>query len=300
MTNRNSGSSPKIFRERFYKTSTYKNLSLIANYLISYYKGRQNHPIFQEIKTYCLFIGHARSGHSIVGALLDAHPNALIADEADALRYFAAGFSWDQVCYLLLSRSRRILVRKKRQRKGREGKIYSYFVPNQWQGRFDKLHVIGDTKAGRSTTRIGKDPAILQRLQDALPNANLRILHVVRNPYDNIATISIRGGKSVERACSQYFRHCEIIKDLRNRIDINILFVIRHEDIIDQPEISLSEMCRFLGLEVPPDYLSACASILFKSPSKSRHKIQWSSELIDSVQSKINEFDFLEGYSYDS
>jgi len=34
---------------------------------------------FSEIETYCTFIGYSRSGHSIIAALLDAHPNIVMA-----------------------------------------------------------------------------------------------------------------------------------------------------------------------------------------------------------------------------
>ena len=33
------------------------------------------------VQTYVLFIGHARSGHSVIGALLDAHRQIVISDE---------------------------------------------------------------------------------------------------------------------------------------------------------------------------------------------------------------------------
>ena len=35
----------------------------------------------EEVKTFVLFVGFARSGHSIVGTLLDAHPDIVIAHE---------------------------------------------------------------------------------------------------------------------------------------------------------------------------------------------------------------------------
>lgn len=37
-------------------------------YLASYYKGRENREIFDNVQTYCMFIGYPRSGHSLVSA----------------------------------------------------------------------------------------------------------------------------------------------------------------------------------------------------------------------------------------
>ena len=40
-----------------------------------------------EVERVCLFIGHPRSGHSLVGAMLDAHPDLCIAHELDMLAF---------------------------------------------------------------------------------------------------------------------------------------------------------------------------------------------------------------------
>lgn len=52
----------------------------------------------------------------IVGALLDAHPNAVIADEVDALQFVAKGFNRDQLVYILLFRAHKLQAKKGRQK----------------------------------------------------------------------------------------------------------------------------------------------------------------------------------------
>jgi hypothetical protein len=137
--------------------------------------------LFGEIETFCMFIGYPRSGHSLIGSLLDAHPNMIIAHEQDLLGHIQAGFGRDQVYYLLL-RNSRVFTQA-----GRTWHGYSYRVPNQWQGRFKRLQVIGDKQAGASTERLGSDPELLKLLQDVI-DANIKFVHVVRNPYDMIST----------------------------------------------------------------------------------------------------------------
>ncbi|MDP9138749.1 MAG: hypothetical protein M3N38_11330, partial [Pseudomonadota bacterium] len=56
--------------------------------------------VFDDLEVYCTFIGYPRSGHSIMGSLLDAHPNIIIAHELDALRFLKAGFSERQLYFL--------------------------------------------------------------------------------------------------------------------------------------------------------------------------------------------------------
>ncbi len=62
-------------------------LDLARLYPASLYKGFKNRKIFNGVETYCMFIGYPRSDHSIVGALLDAHPNIVIAHERGVPEY---------------------------------------------------------------------------------------------------------------------------------------------------------------------------------------------------------------------
>src|SRR4051794_27905037 len=160
-------------------------LMLTQAYLVSSYRGRKNRNLFDGVETYCMFIGYPRSGHSLIGSLLDAHPSAIIAHELDALKFVAAGFNKDQLYQLLLDNSRRFA------RKGRAWTGYTYGVPGQWQGRFDKLHVIGDKKGGRSTLQLAENPELLHRLRKTVAT-DIRFIHTIRNPYDNIATMHKR------------------------------------------------------------------------------------------------------------
>jgi hypothetical protein len=268
--------------------SVIEKLRIAKRYVTSYYQSRKHHTLLQNIKTYCMFIGHTKSGGSLLGSLLDAHPDIILADEVNVLRYISAGFSRDQIYYLILAKS------QKQARKGRRysfGKVYSYLVPGQWQGRFDRLQVIGDSKAGESTQRLAQNPALLHDLQNIVVGANVKIIHIIRNPYDVISTMILRGGRTFGDATQRYFSNCEAIVDIRRRVSNSDMFVVKHEQLIAHPVTRLNEICCFLGVEVIDDYLNACASVLYKSPDKIRYSVQWKPELIDVVKNKINKFD---------
>jgi hypothetical protein len=117
---------------------------------------------FRDLETFCLFIGYPRSGHTLIGSLLDAHPNAVIADELDVLRFIQAGFSKNQIHYLLLRNSRKAAAG------GRERTGYHYHVPGQWQGRYEKLRVIGDKMGGATALRLKFTPALMTSLAKIL------------------------------------------------------------------------------------------------------------------------------------
>jgi hypothetical protein len=273
-------------------------IHLAWRYAVSALGARRAAGDLRGVATYCLFIGHARSGHSIVGALLDAHPEIVISDELDALRYLDAGFSRDQLLHLSIRVARHQAARQRRKH-GRSG-MYSYFVPDQWQGRWDRLRVVGDSRAGWTVQRLTADPALLGRLEETMRPLTVRFIHVVRNPFDNISTMMIRGGRTLEGAVERYFDNCSALVRLRDRIGPERILTLRHEELIRDPRTQLSAACRFLGVEPGEEYLAACAGILYPEPSRSRANVPWSPEWIDRVNARAEAFDFLAGYGYES
>jgi hypothetical protein len=290
--------SPEV-TDRSIGTRISQTLLISKRYMTSYYRSHRERAWFQDVKTYCMFIGHARSGHSLIGALLDAHPNVILADEGEALRYISAGFNRAQIYHILLAKSQK-QASKGRTKHGREEKLYSYHVPGQWQGRFSSLHVIGDSSAGTSTQMLAQNPPLLQHLQTTMMNVNVKLIHVIRNPYDVISTMILRGGRTYENAIERYFSNCETIVDIRKRMDSANVFAIKLEEFINHPEVYLDEICRFVGVEPINEYLNACTSMVYKSPAKSRYSVPWSAEVRGTVERKIDKFEFLQGYSYDS
>lgn len=254
---------------------------------------------FVDVKSYVLFLGHARSGGTLAGALLDAHPNAIIADEVDIFPYLYAGFQREQLFHILLERSQRH-ARRGHIKAGREGKKYSYLVPGAWQGAYDQLLVIGNRKAGISTQRLGSDSQAVHKLMELLGTIDLKMVVSIRNPYDTITTMSIRSGRELESGIRQYFANCAAIGRLQGEFPPEKMLVIRHEDLLDTPVGCLQFLCAYLQIPAPLGYISACYSILNPTPAQSRHKVDWSLENIQSVKSQMQQYSFLEGYSYES
>ena len=219
---------------------------------------------FETIQLYCMFVGYPRSGHSLVGALLDAHPDIVIAHELDALRHIRAGCGKDELLDLLLRKSECF---------AKQGSVWSGFsfaVPGQWQGRYRKILVIGDKKGGASTRALCEDPALLERLSCTL-GLEMRFIHIVRNPFDNVASMLARqlGGQTLMGNIGLYERLCETNDRLRMELG-DQLIDLRHESFVADPRRALTELCRFLGLEPPDDYLEACASVVRPAPRQIR------------------------------
>lgn len=274
--------------------------STLLQYFSSLVKGRINPRLFESIKTYVMFIGYPRSGHTLIGALLDAHPNMIVAHELNALQYIKRGFSKNQVFSLLLSNSR------SNAKAGRMCTGYSYSVPNQFQGRYTDLIVIGDKKGGGSAYLLKENPSLLNIIEQRV-GIPVKYIHVYRNPFDNITTWA-RGGnlvkkpvteKDLELIISKYFATTEMIYQLKKDSKIEIID-IKHEDFIKHPKELLKYLVNKIGLETNEDYLESCGKIVFENPKKTRHSIDWPEHLINLVMQNMAQYPWLADYNFDN
>ncbi len=257
----------------------------------SFRGGISDRQHFHDVEAFCLFIGYPRSGHSVLASLLSAHPEIVISHEVDALRYVRLRFRRHQLYHLILQGDRDFTGQ------GREVKTgFHYAVPEEWQGRFRQLRVIGDKRGGSSTDMLDRRPEVLDRLRRTV-QVPLRIFHVVRNPFDNITTISARSNIPLEEAMSRYFRRCGAISRIKEKTQGEV-YDISHEILIRDPRKSLASACSFLGVDAADRYLEHCASVLYASPSQSRWKGDWNESRIMRVAEEIERFPFLSGYSF--
>lgn len=285
----------QIIREIIHKIDYTKPKN--KEFLSSYYHGLFNSQYFKTIENYCIFVGYQRSGSSLIGALLDAHPNAVIAHELNVMQYFKAKFNKNQIYYLLQKNSAEYAEQ------GRNWSGYSYQVPNQWQGKFTEIKIIGDKKAALSAIELSKHPELLEQIKKTV-KIPIKVIHIMRNPYDNITTMYQKKDRrrtnalDFKQTIHYYFDLCDDIKNIEQLVSSKNIFNIRQEDVIKNPQENLKELCAFLNLEASESYLQDCASIIFKSPRKTRETIEWKPEDIQLVAEKIGRYDFLQGYSF--
>jgi hypothetical protein len=254
-----------------------------------------NPDAFRSVRTFCLFLGTVKSGGSLLGALLDAHPRAVLADEADVLRYLTSGFEREQIFHILAKNARR--EASKGRVTARRLEPYALAVPGQWQGRAVRPTVIGDSRAGPTTRRLGDRPELLTHLRDRLGDVEDRYIHVVRNPYDPISAMVRRGRRTLPDAIDDYAGQSRRMATLRARLGERLLCV-RYEDLVATPADQLGRVCDFLGLAAEPDHLSACADIVDPSRRPERHTVPWTRDTVAMVDRLIHQFDFLDGYAY--
>ena len=265
-----------------------------VRYLESAKRASGNRPLFDAVERYCMFIGYPRSGHTLVGALLDAHPETVVGFEQAAMQHVRFGFDRDRLYQMLLDSALRGGATR-----WVSGE-YRYHVPGQWQGRFERLRVIGDKQAEGATLRIRRWPALLNRLERLVGGP--RFIHVIRNPFDNITTIAMRaagaGRPDLGTATERYFRLCETVRAIGERVAPAHVHTVRHEDFVMDPKQRLADLCGWLRLESSPDYLEACAAIVRSSPHPSRLRLPWDDARKRAVTERMAAFEFLRGYTF--
>ena len=275
----------------------------------------------ESIKYFLLFIGWPRSCHSIVGSILDAHPNVIVAHEF----FLFTKLSEDKLLsnrfrlYNQLYRNSYMSAKEGWRTYNKTQKGYSLAMPGSWQGRFTKLEVIGD-KCGGDTTRMyvqnsKKFRAIYHQLR-ANVKVPIKVLQIVRNPFDMIATTALYRGSGVHdvkynATLSNKYSNPRILKGATDSVldiataisrmipDIHISPLEIHcDDLISHPFETISELCLFLNLECSPDYVQMCADKIFKNVSASRHLVEWNPDTLPSLINRTKTFPFFSRYSF--
>eukprot|EP00794_Sanderia_malayensis_P009777 gene9777-10776_t len=260
---------------------------------------------FSTVKYFVLFIGYSRSGSTLVGSLLDAHPHAIIANEYFIVNKFAK-FSKNQASkeYIfnqLFNSS--VYEATHFQRAPQKNGLFTYNVPNQWQGNYDcSIKIIGDKKGAGNSHTLSRQENIINELRTVV-KVPIKFIHVYRNPYDNIATMTLRQSgqrlaasrknftalrniQLLKRKIKKYLSLVSATENLR-RIYSHDVFDVNYSELMKRPRSVLSKLCEFLHLHCSQTYLSACSKKLFRKETFTRDKVQWTEEIKANIASKV-------------
>lgn len=245
----------------------------------------------EALEAYCLFIGYPRSGHSLIGALLDAHPDIVLAHELDVLKFLEAGFDREQISYLLIENARRCGAT------GRRWGAYSYAVPGQWQGRFRTIRILGDKQGGLTSERIAQRPDRLSRLR-TLFDDRIKFVHVIRNPFDVIATFSRKSPNSLQNAARLVLNQARANAAIREHLGSERVLDVWHEETLKAPAAGLERVCGHLGVAAEASYIQACSALVRDQATRSRDQASWPPDLLEAITRELRRFDFLSHYSF--
>jgi hypothetical protein len=252
----------------------------------------------RNIKYYLSFIGWGRSGNSLVGALLNYHPNIYIKNEFSPfvrlrLNKFPDFKNEDEIFNLIMEK-----LRKKRW-------TYQYwggFTHPQFKGmKKGEVQVIGGKKGGFTSNILNNNPELFNRLYDNIITTPSKFIHVQRNPYDNITTYITKKKEhgnpmSPERLIHIYFEQAESVKKVLAERDT---ITVRLEDLIKNTEKEVQRLCDHLDIKTYPKYLNHCRKIVWNKPRQTRFKVNfWTNEMKKRVSENMKKYEFMDGYTW--
>ncbi|XP_031566439.1 uncharacterized protein LOC116301507 [Actinia tenebrosa] len=283
-------------------------------------KSLASNKVYDQVKSFVVFIGYPRSGHTLVSSLIDAHPHAIIANEFDIIGRWEKWKPYQRNKYFLFDQlyknSKMEAEKGYRSKKTKDDSPFDYNVPGQWQGKFkDTLKVIGAKKGGKTTRLLAKKKRmeVMEKIMKTV-KIPFKFLHVVRNPYDNIATMLLRtkhkrvsmsqgfklnDTEALEREIFKYFSLAARNQFLSQKYKKNLL-EIQSIELIRKPKETLKGICKFLGLSCSQRYLEDCIKIIFKEPSNTRKNVVWTKEQIRKVKQTMKRFSFLKKFTFES
>ena len=152
--------------------------------------------VSDHIKTFVFFGGYGCSGHSIVGSLMDSHPHMVVSHEYDLFTELSDGSlapNKTAIFNALWNNSRQTIINELRA-KSTNYKGYTLFVDGLYQGKYvDHIDVIGDKKGGMTSDLLAHYHERWLQSFNIVKSLNLsmKVINVIRNPYDNIATMAL-------------------------------------------------------------------------------------------------------------
>jgi len=287
--------------------------------------------VIDGVKTFVFFLGHPRSGHSIVASLMDSHPHMVISHEFNLFgslsnRSLAPTKSkifnalWENTIASTVSNGSRTELENK--------KGYTLFVDGLYQGKYvDHIDVIGDKKGVSTTDMLLKKPDEWLYCFNIVKSlaGTLKVIHTIHNSYDNIATMILYSlffaghfqfnelkepnntdkinskidFATIKKKIKLYFSLFKAIVDAKKRYNLNVI-EIHGKDLILDPRGTLLKMCNDLGVTCSDNYLEMCSNKIYKTESKTRYMIQWTDDQLQMVQQNIEKYSSLRGYNFDS
>ena len=276
------------------------------------------------VERFVFFIGYPRSGHSFIGSVLDAHPNVIIAHEYMLIREctehlkLGENIFQDKVSLFNTLYKNSFAAANCGWRSNKTtSKGYNLDVHGQWQGSFDHLRIIGDKSGGLTSisVRDGQGMPCLKEMTDTL-DIPITAVHVVRNPYDMIATAILYGMSSkgatvselrekVQRPSLQnqmeqarsVFGLASAVVDIKALQGLSVV-EIHSENFIRDPKTTLATLCSGLGVPCFQDYVEECYQKTYRKISRTRDKIEWDPTVLDYISKEMTKFPFFQGYTF--
>ena len=270
-----------------------------------------------DIESFLFFVGWPRSCHSIIGSMLDANPNIIVAHEYFLFKNLHKNIDRERWFNELYKKSYDSTQGGWRSA-NRSNKGYTLDIDGSWQGQFTKLKVIGDKSGGDAVIEYNKNPKLFKTFYNRLlakVKLPVKVIQVIRNPYDMIATAtlfeasSVNGVKEPATPTHKYSNFRLLNSRISNFLSLSRALMqmlsyfnlsphqVYCEDLIADPIGTISSICQYLEVDCSADYLQMCADKTFKNTSVSRDLVEWDPKALQSLTQHIKQFPFFDRYA---
>ena len=198
-------------------------------------------------------------------------------------------------------------------------KGYSLIFTDLLQGKYeDHVDVIGDKFGGGvSKDFTAHSEAFVDTLRELRKTLDIPIytIRVVRNPFDNIATIALYnslGSRTSFKDFSKRKRNFHHPFDLNSTTRLYFQLYTASEqvvslvdkavdvhcsDLITNPREEIVKLCKFLDIECSEDYISKCVSHVFTEESHTSALIGWPLPVLKYLKEAINSISTYKRYN---
>ena len=245
--------------------------------MISFLKNifnQQEAVDLQHVEKLLLFIGTGRTGSTLLGQILNYHPECLIATESrfvqkiinnecdlsqglnfiarDALSQFESGLENDKKFSKTLHKWQEKWIPMKDLNKKEE------FIKQ-------KIKVIGDKKAGGTTQFLLNHPADFKsKIEDI---QNMHFLHLIRHPiHTTLSHMKAHDIKDFKQAALEIISSTMAAYQLGQRYENYLL--LEYEDLLFKTEEFFKPLETFLGIKFDAEWVNSIKSVLNTSPLK--------------------------------
>ena len=248
---------------------------------------------------YLFFIGSGRTGSTLVGQLINYHPNCLISNEnrfLDALFHEkeAPEVNFKRMLVSAMAQFQSGLenaphFKKNLSRYQSRWKDMSYLAQDE-DFHKKEIKVIGDKKAGGTTGLYRKSPEKFMRIVEQLETEHqMCFLQVVRNPA--IAARSYMASHKVptfNEACQKVID--DTVTAARIQGHVSFYHSLHYEDLLGNPTAELTKLLSWLNLETPQPWFSKIQHVVDANDRKAcRDDLLESASLIDKAGGSLLE-----------
>jgi len=209
------------------------------------------------------FVGFGHSGHTLVAAILDAHPNTAISNLSQK------DITFEQFLELA--------ARPKYDRHA----IYDYTI--EGQGKWTDLKVVGFSHIG---PRSYYNPF-------ELPHKHS---FVIRNPVYTVSAIWIKSLNRKKSTDHLFDALVQYEESLNRVLALEDVFHLYHEEWILEPDLWLERLCEYLGIEYLKDWADNAIKII--SPKSPRNVAPWHDHHWQYLEKIVGQYPVLDKYLY--